>query len=178
MELMDYRVNLEVSGEGPGVFLEVKRGDSGRRLLVTLTQDGFPLPITEDCYGVFSALKPDGTEIFNGCAIENGFIVYTLTPQTLAESGKLPCELRLYGAGDKLITSARFWLLVAEALPEGETPEVSQPEVDALTVLISDAAETINEGNQVNADSRELIRIMEENRGELEKKVADARASA
>lgn len=134
-----YRISLDVNSTTSNVRLKCKRGDTGRTIYAALTESGYPYHITDDCYAVFTATKPDGKKVYNGCKIEGCMIVYELTPQTVAVPGLVKCEIKLYGANDKLITSASFLLEVCNAqVNDGDELE-SATEVEALTQLISQA---------------------------------------
>jgi hypothetical protein len=92
---------------------------------------------------VFTAKKADGNILFNECSIVGNTITYAFTPQTTSAVGKAECEIKLYGAEDKLLTSARFNLLVEDTVyNEGDEVEPAS-EVSALTALISDATTLI-----------------------------------
>ena len=124
--------------------LDVKQGDTGVRLCVVLTDGGKPYRLTPDCYGVFTAKKPDGTCIFNRCTTENGRLVYDFTPQTTAAPGDLDCQLKLYGKNDRLLTTAAFTVTVHETVyNEGDTL-ASETEVTALTRLISQTTDLVD----------------------------------
>lgn len=124
--------------------LNVKQGDTGVRLCVALTDGGKPYRLTPDCYGVFTAKKPDGTCIFNRCTTENGRLVYDFTPQTTAAPGDLDCQLKLYGKNDRLLTTAAFTVTVHETVyNEGDTL-ASETEVTALTRLISQTTDLVD----------------------------------
>lgn len=173
-----YRISLDIHEPYSNVSLDVKRGDTNRKIHIMLTDGGFPYHISEECYAVFTATKPDGNIVFNHCSIEGNTIIYELTPQTVAVEGLAECEVKLYGADDKLLTSSCFNLVVNETVyNEGDEIE-SEKEVDALTHLVSEAATVIYEGNKVNAESRELIQDLEAKQEELAQNVADAKASA
>ena len=168
-----FRIYLDIHKPHSGESLSVKRGDTNRKILITLTDDGFPYQISEDCYAVFTATKPDGHIIFNRCTIENNIITYDITPQTTVVAGLLNCELKLYGSDDQLITSPEFVMIVDETVyNEGDEIE-SFDEIDALTSLISDATTVINKGNEVNAKSEYLIEKMEDFQEELIQNVTE-----
>lgn len=134
-----YRFSLDVNSTVSNVRLKCKRGDTGRSIYVALTESGYPYHITDDCYAVFTATKPDGKKVYNGCRIDGCVIIYELTPQTVAVPGLVKCEIKLYGADDKLITSASFLLEVYNAqVNDGDDLE-SENEVEALTHLVSQA---------------------------------------
>ena len=178
MNSSNYKLFLDVQKAVSGKQLEVKQGDTKRELWVTLTDGDAPYSITEECYAVFTAAKPDGTFIANPCRILGNTIVYDLTPQTLAAAGYCDCEIRLYGADDGLLTSARFGLSVQEPALGDEDVIQSETEVNALTQLIGDAAQVIRESELQNLESRVLIGELEAHRQDLEQKAVDARADA
>lgn len=178
MNSSNYKLSLDVQQAVSGKQPEVKQGDTKRELWVTLTDGGAPYPISEECYAVFTAAKPDGTFLSNPCRIQGNTVVYALTPQTVAAAGVCDCEIKLYGADDGLLTSARFGLLVQEpAVGDGDVIQ-SETEVNTLTQLISDAAQVIREGDMQNMESRVLIGELERHRGDFEQRAAQADTAA
>lgn len=144
MNASKIRISLDMHSTCSSVLVSMKRGDTGRRLYITLTEDGKPYLITKECYAVFTATKPDGAIVFNECTIKDGVIIYDVTAQTTAVVGELPCEVKLYGADDMLLTSASFSLVVEDTVyNEGDEVE-SSDEFSALTALMSQAIEVIN----------------------------------
>ena len=140
-----YKISLDIHDHGSNVSLRAKKGDTGRLLYITLMDGRNPYVITNDCYAVFAAKKADGNILFNKCTIVGNTIAYAFTPQTTSAVGKADCEIKLYGADDKLLTSARFTLLVDDTVyNEGDEIE-SEKEVSALTALISDATTLISD---------------------------------
>ena len=137
MILTDYRFLLDVHETNSQISLSFKQGDTGRVLYITLTENGDIFNIPQNCVAVFTALKPDGTIIFNDCEINGNEIVYTHTAQTAAVTGKVDCELRLYGAGNTLITSPHFTIFVHPTVYFDQIE--SKDEVNTLTNLISEA---------------------------------------
>ena len=134
-----YRFTLDIQQERQQI-LRVKKGDTKRAFEIMLSEKGEPYKITDDCYAVFSARKPDGKAVFNNCEIEDSVIKYVLTPQTVAAEGVLKCEIKLYGGDDGLITSQKFSVIVDGVVNNGDDIVIeSAAEVEALTKLISDA---------------------------------------
>lgn len=72
MNVSVHKISLDIHRQGVQVNLEAKKGDTARRLVVGLVEDGAPYVVDEGCYGVFMAKKPDGNTLFNACTIENG----------------------------------------------------------------------------------------------------------
>lgn len=141
-----YKISLDIHDHGSSVSLKAKRGDTGRLLHITLMDGRNPYTITKDCYAVFTAKKADGNILFNKCSVIGNTITYAFTPQTTSAVGKAECEIKLYGAENKLITSARFTLMVEDTVyNEGDEVE-SEKEVTALTALVSEAQQLISSG--------------------------------
>lgn len=155
MNTSKYRFSLEVQESQSNVCLDVKRGDmKSRTLLITLTDGGFPYHISDECYAVFAATKPDGKKVFNDCVIEDDTIIYELTPQTTAAAGCVECEIRLYGADDKLLTSPGFLIAVHDTtFHDGDVVE-SETETNTLNRLISDAVEEYMDENDVGGGGK------------------------
>lgn len=140
-----YKISLDIHDHGSHVSLKAKRGDTGRLLYITLMDGRKPYVITSECYAVFTAKKADGNILYNKCSIIGNTITYAFTPQTTSAVGQADCEIKLYGAEDKLLTSARFALIVEDTVyNEGDEVE-PMSEVTALTALIFDATTLINE---------------------------------
>lgn len=139
-----YKISLDIHEHGSHVVLKAKKGDTGRILYITLMDGRNPYTITNECYAVFTARKADGNILYNKCSIIGSSIAYAFTPQTCSAVGKAECEIKLYGAEDKLLTSARFTLLVEDTVyNEGDEVE-SEKEVSALTALVSEATTLIH----------------------------------
>ena len=165
------KISLDIHSPSSGEVVNAKRGDTGRRVRISLVDGGVPYVISDECYAVFTAKKPDGNVLYNHCTIENNIITYEITEQTTAVEGRVNCEILLYGADDKLITSPKFTILVYGTVYKVGDEIQSEDEIDALTHLISVATSTIHEGN-------ELIEDLENSREELDQKTSAAVASA
>lgn len=139
-----YKISLDIHDHGSHVSLNAKKGDTGRLLYITLMDGRKPYVITNECRAVFTAKKADGKILYNKCSIIGNTISYAFTPQTTSAVGKAECEIKLYGADDKLLTSARFTLMVEDTVyNEGDEVE-SEKEVSALTALVSEATTLIH----------------------------------
>ncbi len=146
MNFTDYRISLDIHNISSQVAIPVKKGDTKRRLCVSLAENGKPYHITDDCYAVFTAKKPDGAIVYNDCIVKGNTIFYLLTPQTTAVFGAVDCEIRLYGQDDALITSPKFTLIVDDTVySDGDVIE-SSSEYSALTNLVSQCQELLNNG--------------------------------
>ena len=142
-----YQISLDIQDHGSHVSLKAKRGDTGRILKINLVDGGKPYKITSDCLAVFVAKKADGTIIYNGCSIIDNALLYVFTEQTALSVGVSNCEIKLYGSGEKLLTSASFTLIIEDTLLN-ESDILSMNEVTALTKLMSDANTIVQEVNR------------------------------
>ena len=132
-----YKISLDINEHGSQAVLKAKMSDTGRKIYISLRAGGTPYKIEDECYAFFSATKPDGSILYNSCAIDNSEIIYEFTEQTCSVVGRTRCEIKLYGKDDKLITSPRFALLVdGTVYPDGRVE--SQDEFSALTQMVSD----------------------------------------
>ena len=132
-----YKISLDIHDHGSHVSLKAKKGDTGLLLYITLTDGGKPYVITDECRAVFTAKKADSNILYNECSLNGNVITYEFTPQTTSAVGKTDCEIKLYGADNKLITSTSFTLMVEDTVyNEGDAVE-SAKEVSALTALVS-----------------------------------------
>lgn len=142
------RISLDIHSTSSKDTVNAKRGDTARRIVISLVDGGIPYIISKDCYAVFTAKKPDGNVVYNDCTIENNTIIYKFTEQTVAVEGRVNSEIKLYGADDKLITSPKFTIAVfGTVYDEGDEIE-SSDEFNALTRLVSEAMEATENANK------------------------------
>ena len=116
-------------------FLNVRKSDSARKLLFTLSDNGKAYQIGSGCTAVFRAKKPDGTILYNNCSINGNVIEYELTNQTISAEGIVECEVTLYGNDGRQITSPRFNIVVNDTIYADDEVE-SQNEFTQLTQAI------------------------------------------
>ena len=141
------RISLDIHSTSSSATVNAKRGDTGRRVIVSLVDGGVPYIISKDCYAVFTAKKPDGKVVYNDCTIENNAIIYAVTEQTVAVEGRADCEIKLYGADGKLITSPKFIInVIGTVYNEGDEIE-SSDEFNALTRVVAEAQQAMMDAN-------------------------------
>lgn len=107
-----YRVSLDVQDISAQVSLPVRRWDTGRGLMVTLTENGVPYEIAEGCSAEFVCVRPNGSVLKNPCEIDGNGILYNFTQLTTSLTGTMECEIRLTGADGELLTSPRFLMVI------------------------------------------------------------------
>lgn len=135
----EFRFTLDTHAAASQVSLGVKKGETGRRLRIHLTEAGYPCHIPDNCYAVFAATKPDGKKIFNDCVIDDCEIIYDMTEQTVAAAGLMVCAINLYGVENDLLISASFSIIVY-CPPVDQDDLESTSEYKALAALIAEAA--------------------------------------
>lgn len=140
-----YQISLNIQDHASHVVLKAKRGNTGRLLYITLMDGRNPYTITDDCRAVFKAKKPDGNVLYNSCSIIDHVICYAFTPQTTSATGKSECEIKLYGSDNKLLTSARFTLIVDEEVYDEDAELVSEKEFTELTSVLYKSTALIND---------------------------------
>lgn len=138
MKYTDYRLSLDIFKTVSQATLPVKQGDTAYRICATITANGSPYIITEGCYALFTAKKPDGNFINNKCTIENNTIYYHLTQQTTAAIGMVECEIVLYDNNDEQLATPHFNILVDMKAYNGEEIK-SSSEVNMLEDLIEES---------------------------------------
>lgn len=162
-----YRITLDVHDATSQLSFSIKQGDTSRRLIITLMDDGVPYEITKGCYAVLTGTKSDGTVFFNDCTISNNTIIYDITAQTSAKSGMVDCEITLLDSNNEQLTSPRFSIVVYATTVSGEEAE-STDEYKSLLTLVSEANTVINnietatkEATDAADDARTVARSVE-----------------
>ena len=153
-----YRILLDVDDINAQFFLNVKQGDTNRKLYMRLMEKGKPFDVT-GCTATLNAVKSDGTKLFNSTELEGQEFVYTLTEQTTAIAGSVECEL-VISKDNKIITSPRFVLNVGEVLHTEDI--VSEDEKTQIYSLINKANTVLIQAEKVDVSAK---------RAENEKKV-------
>lgn len=138
MKYIEHKFSLDVNRAASQICISVKKGDTARRLLIHLTESGYPYHLSNECYAVFTAKKPDGHVLFNDCTIDDCTIRYDFTDQTVPVSGPIECEIVLYGSGGKQLTSAGFHMIVEDTIYDTETEIESTDEYNALAALVAE----------------------------------------
>lgn len=144
MNYVEIKFSLAVDRVASQKSIEVKRGDTLNRLIISLSEHGCPYEISEEC----RAFYVEG-DIMHSCVVDDNRIIYDLTTQTVGTVGKHSAEIRLIGYNDEVITTAKFTIIVVNTIYDDEVQEtVPQNDVDALTGLISEATQLIAEVNE------------------------------
>lgn len=145
------RFTLNTRDEEAQLSFSVKQGDTARRIIATLTENGEMFYLSDDCYAVFAANKSDGTKFNDSCVIQDGRIIYDLDPQLTLAVGRADCDITVYSSGGAVISTARFTMTVFESIFAGASDDmVSEDTFHVLNNLIGDANDTINDMEELN----------------------------
>lgn len=140
MNYSNFRISLDIHETSSQTIIKMKKGDTGRRIMIALRENSNAYQIEEGCTAVFTAVKPDGNLIYNECAISDNVIIYTITEQTANVLGSVNCEIKLYDRDGVLITSPSFIVYVLDPVFFwGDLPE-SAPEYTAFRAIAAQFA--------------------------------------
>ena len=152
MDSSIFRISLDIHRQTTQTHLGVKKGDTARKIVASLSDGGRPYRIGEGCHAVFKGKKPDGNVLYNDCAIMNNCIVYEFTEQTAASAGYMACEFQLYGADGQIITCPRFAITVSGLVYDDGEVE-STGEFTALAQAMTDLADLKANGLKGECDA-------------------------
>ena len=150
MNPIEYKITLDCRLAESQVIITAKQGEaSGRKITFSLNEGRLPYKVPAGVTAVLRAKKPSGAVLYNTCTVTaDGNVEYTITTQTVAEVGKLPCELQLSQDG-KVIFSPNFTLLVYKNLSVDSEVE-SSDEFTALQDAINRAENLAGGALRVN----------------------------
>ena len=138
MNYSDYRFTLDIQIHQAQVSIPVTLNDTARKLCIGLTDGRKPYYIADGCRAVFSAKKPDGTTIFNDCIIYNNTTIeYEFSKNTTSCEGIVDCEIRLYDADGRELTSPQFIIVVDKKVMRDEEVAMSASEATTITNMIA-----------------------------------------
>ena len=146
------------------VVIPVKQNNkNSRRIIFTLTQNGSVYDIADVRMAAVRGTKPDGNSIYNDCIIKGNQLIYEVTSQTIAATGRVTCELVLFGDNREEIVSADF---IIEVYPQvfGEGVIESSNEYNVLEYCVEACNEERNKAEQA-AERAEASREAAEQAG-------------
>lgn len=141
-------ITLDFNAENKPLTVGAKQNDADSRfLIITPTADGKQIDMT-GITPVFCAEKPDGSHIINYAQKDSdGKIIVELTSQTLALSGAVLCEIKLY-QDLSVLSSCGFCVNVEKSLSDKAVE--STDEYTILTELIAECETMLNSINLID----------------------------
>ena len=154
-----YKITLDIHKREAQVFVSAFRGDTMRSIIASLTENGKPYLIPDNCGAELNAVLPNGEKIHGDCYIDlvTNSIVYDFTEHITVASGEVKCQLKLKGRNDGVLFAPTFTIVIEDNLfkdvesVEGQY-EVSFPtENDSISYYLvpkdalNDLAQSIDE---------------------------------
>lgn len=92
-------------------------GDRARRLEILVTDGGKPFAIPPTWSAILSGTKPDGTELVNGCVVQNGKIIYDFESgdQIATCAGGFAVTVWFMDDEGDPVATPKFWLTVVDS---------------------------------------------------------------
>lgn len=148
MNYSTYRFTLDIHKTKSQVSIPVLFQDTGTQFYINLTDGGKPYHISDGCkatlYGKKPKQNPDGTydALLEECEVIDGGtrIRYEFSDQTTTQLGSVACEIRLYSADGKLLTTPAFEILVEARVIEDDEIIESGDERTALDRIFESEA--------------------------------------
>jgi 3-methyladenine DNA glycosylase AlkC len=157
---MNKRINLSALNTQPTPTIHAVQFDTDRYLDCYFCD----VDISEVTAARIYGLKPDGTEVYNNCVINDGYITAPLTSQTLAVTGIVACQLQL--VIDGTLTSFKFNVVVDESLVSESAIESSN-EYTALEEALAEVEDVIT-GLPAKEDKANKVTELSENSTDIE----------
>ena len=146
--------HISVSHPGIPIKVPAVQGDTGRRILFTVTDMDIPSGSSATIY----AKKPSGAEIYNSCAVSQSssgasVITVDLTSATLEEPGEIPAQIQVVN-GEDIVTTFLFLLCVQKNIITDSAIEGTN-EFTALEEATAAANQAASAANQAKQDADE-----------------------
>lgn len=116
MNLVTYNLTLDYHEIAAQALFLMKKADTARRIVATLSEGGDPYEIAPASYALFTAHKPNGGVVTLNCDILDNSIVCDITEAITALPGKVDCEIKLYDATGDMLTSPKFGIIVDDVV--------------------------------------------------------------
>lgn len=160
-----YRFTLGMNSSQSQISIPVMLGDTGREWHINLSDGGKPYIIADGCLAMLSIKRPSGSRLEEPCSIaENTTIVYDFmqNKNTCANEGIHNCDITLYGSDGKLITTARFTMVVSERTVPRDDIVLTDEDYTAVDAML--VAEANRQAKEIERQSAETERISAESR--------------
>lgn len=140
LQEIKHQFALDIKKTGIQKTLHMRQGDTKTQKIIVRFFSGTAEYATVGiASATFRAKKPDGTILFNDCAVSEQGIAYLVTSQSIAAAGDVECEITLYGSDGEVLGTPRFLIEVEESLYADSAVE-STDEFTALQSAVADKA--------------------------------------
>ena len=140
------RLTLDMGLPDVQKSISVTRGDTNRRLEVTLIDKGSPFALPPDWTAVLAGVLPGGDELYESCIVDNGRIIFDFVaaPAVSSEEGVFGVSFDVFDEGGEVVASPKLWVHVTAGVRRLRDPDT----VDRLTAL----QEFVGQINRVNRE--------------------------
>ncbi|MBR3416974.1 MAG: SGNH/GDSL hydrolase family protein [Clostridia bacterium] len=107
--------------------ISLKRGDTARELHITLTDNGAPYVITDDCTAELVGYLPIQTAAELPLTAEGNVLSATIPSSWVTTAGEIVCEVRVYSGTSLLLISPSFSLYVGTEFGAAVTIDQTLP---------------------------------------------------
>lgn len=139
---MEYikEITVDLSGEMFFHYITATQGDTARAVKITIISNNQPYTPEDGAKAILRAKKPDGNSVFNDATINaDGTITAELTEQITVAAGNVRCEVSIYGADGKVLSTVPF---IVKVTPASLNPGVtSSNEFGALASALAEVQE-------------------------------------
>lgn len=156
-----YRFSLDVLRGGSQMQVTTKKSDTARSFVITLMEGGRPYQLEAGVNAFIIIGRPNMSAILDSCMLdlERSVVTYEFNESTAADEGLNTCEIVVEDESGKRITSASFYMLVAEKVYEdgqvhglshkelADTGESDLHPMSSITGLESALSEKMNQEN-------------------------------
>lgn len=160
MNSSKYRFTLDMHTAQSQVSLPIVLHDTARKLYISLADGGKIYHIADGCLAVIRIDRPTGTYIEQFCPIEdNTNIVYDFAQytNTAIVEGLHECEVTLYGLDGRIITTARFSMVVSARVVNKDDIEITDDDWTIIDSVAVEEARRQENFRQAMEDVKEAI---------------------
>ena len=165
MNSSKYRFTLDMHTAQSQVSLPIVLHDTARKLYISLADGGKIYHIADGCLAVIRIDRPTGTYIEQFCPIEdNTNIVYDFAQytNTAIVEGLHECEVTLYGLDGRIITTARFSMVVSARVVNKDDIEITDDDWTIIDSVAVEEARRQENFRQAMEDVKEAIESIDE----------------
>lgn len=165
MNSSTYRFTLDMHTAQSQVSLPIVLHDTARKLYISLADGGKIYHIVDGCLAVIRIDRPTGTYIEQFCPIEdNTNIVYDFAQytNTAIVEGLHECEVTLYGLDGRIITTARFSMVVSARVVNKDDIEITDDDWTIIDSVAVEEARRQENFRQAMEDVKEAIEGIDE----------------
>jgi hypothetical protein len=152
-----HRFTFDVQKSQSQISIPVMLGDTGREWHVNLSDGGRPYIIADGCLVMLSIKRPTGTQAEMFCPIVGNTTIvvdFAQYDNICAVEGIHECDFTVYGADKKVITTARFTMVVSDrAVPRADIVLTDDDRTVLDDMISEEAIRRNNETQRISSES-------------------------